>query len=166
MSHPAATPTPEQPKKTSNNIFYRLMLGNGQLAQIVRFGMVGGMATVIQYGMYVVFVGPVGVPPVVSTMISYAISFIFNFFLSNYFTFHSRPSTLRGIGFTLSHLINMGLQVGMVAIFAQIMSKELALLPAMAICIPLNYLLVRFALTSAFMDRLSQHFADFRKKNR
>lgn len=164
MSHTAATQESEQPKKPGHHIFHRLMRGDGQLAQIVRFGMVGGMVTLIQYGVYVVFVGPVGVPAVLSTMISYAISFIFNFFLSNYFTFHSRPNALRGIGFTLSHLINMGLQVGMVAIFQQIMSKELALLPAMAVCIPLNYLLVRFALTSAFMDRLSQRLADLRKK--
>ena len=81
MSHTAATQESEQPKKPGNNIFHRLMRGDGQLAQIVRFGMVGGMATLIQYGVYVVFVGPVGVPAVLSTMISYAISFILNRFV-------------------------------------------------------------------------------------
>lgn len=126
---------------------------DNRLAEIIRFGLVGGIATAVQYGLYVVFVHAVGTTPVVSTIISYAISFILNFFLSNYFTFHSSPSTLKGIGFTISHLINMGMQVGLVAIFKGIVGPTLALLPALAICIPVNYLMVRFALTSKFFDR-------------
>lgn len=123
------------------------------MSEIIRFGIVGGAATLIQYGMYVVFVNAVGTPATVSTIISYAISFIFNFFLSNYFTFHSSPNALKGIGFTVSHLINMGMQVGFVAIFTGIVGKTLALLPALGICIPCNYLMVRFSLTSKFFDK-------------
>lgn len=112
--------------------------------------MVGGFATVLQYGIYIVFVHAVfnGGKAVVATLISYAISFIANFFLSSYFTFHTRPNAKKGLGFTLSHLINMGLQIGLVAIFKGIVGSTLALLPALAICIPVNYLLVRFAFTS------------------
>lgn len=112
--------------------------------------MVGGLATVLQYGIYVVFVHAVfnGGKAVVATLISYAISFVANFFLSSYFTFHTRPNAKKGLGFTLSHLINMGLQTGLVAIFKGIVGPTLALLPALAICIPVNYFLVRFAFTS------------------
>lgn len=124
-----------------------------RVAEIIRFGLVGGLATVVQYGLYVVFVNAVGTTAVVSTLISYAISFVLNFFLSNYFTFHSSPNALKGLGFTLSHLINMGMQVGLVAIFKGIVGPTLALLPALGICIPLNYLMVRFALTSKFFER-------------
>lgn len=118
--------------------------------EILRFGLVGGLATLLQYGIYVVFVLCVfgGHKAVVATIISYAISFIANFFLSNYFTFHTRPTVGGGIGFTLSHIINMGLQVGLVAIFKGLVGPTLALIPAMAICVPCNYLLVRFALTN------------------
>lgn len=137
------------------NRLIRLITGSGRLSEIIRFGLVGGLATVIQYGVYVVFVTAVKVPAVPSTMISYAISFLCNFFLSNYFTFHTRPNAIKGVGFALSHLINMGLQVGLVAIFKGIVGATLALLPAMVICIPVNYTLVRFALTSKFMDRIS-----------
>lgn len=124
-----------------------------RVAEIIRFGLVGGLATIVQYGLYVVFVNAVGTTAVVSTLISYAISFVLNFFLSNYFTFHSSPNALKGLGFTLSHLINMGMQVGLVAIFKGIVGPTLALLPALGICIPLNYLMVRFALTSKFFER-------------
>lgn len=126
----------------------KLITGKGRLSEIIRFGMVGGFATALQYGMYVVFADAVGLTAVVSTIISYAISFIFNFILSNLFTFHTRPNALKGLGFLASHAINMGLQVGLVAVFNIFLDKTLALLPAMVICVPVNYLLVRFALTN------------------
>lgn len=94
-----------------------IVTGEGRLSEIVRFGIVGGVATVLQYIIYIVFVNAVGVPAVVSTIISYAISFIYNFIFSNIFTFHTKPNAKKGIGFALSHLINLGLQTGLVAIF-------------------------------------------------
>ncbi len=130
--------------------FKEIINGDTKLAEFLRFAMVGGVATVLQYGIYVVFVHAVfnGGKAVVASLISYAISFVANFLLSNYFTFHKHPNAKRGIGFTLSHLINMGMQTGLVAIFKGIVGPTLALLPAIGICVPINYFLVRFALTS------------------
>lgn len=152
-----STPTLSKTKReriTQSRIL-RLITGDSRLSELIRFGIVGGLATLIQYGVYVVFVAAVKVAAVPSTMISYAISFVCNFLLSNYFTFHTRPNAVKGLGFALSHLINMGLQVGLVAIFKELVGPILALLPAMAVCIPVNYCLVRFALKSRHMDRLS-----------
>lgn len=136
----------------------QIINGNNRISEIIRFGLVGGLATVIQYIVYVLFVDAVDIPAVAATMVSYAISFIFNFILSNYFTFHTKPNAKKGAGFAISHLINMGLQVGLVAIFKGLVGDTLALLPAMAICIPVNYLMVRFALTS-------KHFKSKSEKN-
>lgn len=129
--------------------------GSSRISEILRFGIVGGLATLIQYGVYVVFVDAVGVKAVPSTLISYGISFIFNYILSSYFTFHKKPSAHNIIGFICSHAVNMGMQTGMVAIFKGIVGNTLALLPALGICIPLNYLMVRFAF----------HNNIFKKKN-
>lgn len=126
----------------------KLITADTRMSEIIRFGIVGGIATLLQYGFYVIFVDAVGVKAVPSTLISYALSFIANFFLSSYFTFHSRPTAKKGLGFSMSHLINMGMQTGLVAIFKEFIPATLALLPALAICIPLNYFLVRFAFTS------------------
>lgn len=134
----------------------QMINGENRYSEILRFCMVGGIATLIQYVVYVVFVNAVHVPAVPSTMISYAISFIFNFILSSYFTFHKTPNARNGLGFTLSHLINMGLQTGLVAIFKGIVGPTLALLPALAICIPTNYFLVRFAFTSKYFTSNKQ----------
>ena len=92
----------------------------------------------------------------IATIISYAISFVFNFFLSSYFTFHSSPNAKKGLGFTLSHLFNMGMQTGLVAIFAKIIGPSLAILPAIAISFPINYLLVRFAFTAKIFKGSSE----------
>lgn len=120
----------------------------GKGGEVIRFALVGGLCTLLQYGIYVVFVHAVGVTAVVSTLISYAISFIVNFILSSVFTFHSQANAKKGLAFTASHLINMGMQAGFVAIFKGIVGPTLALLPALAICVPLNYLMVRFAFTN------------------
>ena len=126
----------------------KLINGRSRFSEIIRFGIVGGIATLLQIGLYFVFLHTVGVKPVIATIISYAISFVFNFFLSSYFTFHSSPNAKKGLGFTLSHLFNMGMQTGLVAIFKNIMPPTFAILPALAICIPANYFMVRFALTN------------------
>lgn len=125
----------------SNNI----LKSKDKKSEAIRFIIVGGLATLLQYGIYVVFVNAVGVSAVVSTLISYAISFVANFFLSSYFTFQSNPNARKGIAFTLSHLINMGMQTGLVAIFKGLVGGTLALLPALAICVPVNFFLVRYA---------------------
>lgn len=122
--------------------------GNSRKSEMLRFCIVGGFATVLQYVIYIACVSGLGVSAEASTLISYAVSFVFNFVLSTFFTFHTHPTAKKGVGFTLSHLVNMGLQTVMVAIFEDITGPELALLPAMAISVPVNYMLVRYALTS------------------
>ncbi len=133
------------------------MKSRSKKAEVLRFAMVGGFCTVLQYGLYVVFVHAVKVPPVVSTLISYAISFVANFFLSSFFTFKSDPNAKKGLAFTLSHLINMGMQTGLVAIFKGIVGPTLALLPALAICVPLNFFMVRFAFKGKWFENKNKN---------
>lgn len=120
----------------------------GRKAEVVRFVLVGGFCTLLQYGMYVLFLQAVGVSAVVSAIISYIISFVANFLLSSFFTFRSDPNAKKGLAFAISHLVNMGMQTGLVAVFKGIVGPTLALLPALAICVPLNYFMVRFAFKS------------------
>lgn len=131
----------------------KFITSDSKVAEILRFCIVGGLATVIQYGIYVVFVDVVGVKAVPSTIISYTLSFILNYFLSSYFTFNKRPTAHNLLGFIGSHAVNMGMQTGIVAIFKGIVGDTLALLPAFAICIPLNYLMVRFAFHNNIFKR-------------
>ena len=130
-----------------------LLKSNTKAGEIIRFGIVGSFSTLLQYLFYLLLAEVVGLSAVVSTPVSYLLSFVFNFILTSYFTFQSRPSTLRGVGFTLSHLVNMGLQTLLVALFSPHIGKSLALLPAMLICIPVNFLLIRFVFKSHIFNK-------------
>ena len=145
--------------KSIREIATEKVKGESRFDEILRFAITGGIATVLQYGIYVVFVDAVGVKAVPSQLISYVLSFIANFFLSAYFTFRAKPTGGRGLGFILSHLVNMGLQTGLVAIFKGIVGSTLALLPAMAICIPVNYIMVRTVFKSKVFMPASQRKA-------
>ncbi|MGM9716290.1 MAG: GtrA family protein [Prevotella sp.] len=117
-------------------------------AEVIRYVLVGGLATAIQYVGYLLAVSLCLLSVIVSTVVSYGISFVANFFLSNLFTFQTHPNKKKMFSFMASHMVNLGLQVFLVTMFANIVGKEYALIPAMLICIPVNFLLVRFALTN------------------
>ena len=113
--------------------------------EIFRFGIVGCIAVLIQYGCYWLLLSWLNHS--VSMTIAYLISFTFNFFASTYFTFKVKATKKRGAGFALSHLINYCLQIVTLNIFIAIgVSKTLAPIPMFAICVPVNFLLVRFFL--------------------
>ena len=120
----------------------------GKRGEMLRFVLVGGFCTLLQYGFYVLFVHVAGISVLASTVISYLLSLVANFFLSSLFTFRSGPTVRNGLGFALSHLINLGMQTGLVAVFKGLNGATYALLPALAICVPLNFLLVRYAFRS------------------
>jgi len=116
-----------------------------QIGEIVRFGIVGGVATLIQYGVYLLML--YAVSPTLSNTIGYAVSFLFNFLASTRYTFKVKTNARHGAGFALSHLINYGLQIVMLHLFMALgFSEKLAPVPMFCVCVPINFLLVRFFL--------------------
>ena len=116
-----------------------------QIGEIVRFGIVGGVATLIQYGVYLLML--YAVSPTLSNTICYAVSFLFNFVASTRYTFKVKTNARHGAGFALSHLINYGLQIVMLHLFMALgFSEKLAPVPMFCVCVPINFLLVRFFL--------------------
>ena len=77
--------------------------------------------------------------------IGYALSFICNFYLTSYFTFKSKATVKRGLGFGIAHLVNYLLQMAFLNLFIWLGVKaEWAPIPVYMIVIPINFLLVRF----------------------
>ena len=117
-----------------------------RILQLLRFGLVGVLATGIHYGIYWIFLKWLN--PTLAYSIGYAISFIFNFFLSSYFTFKIRPDIKKGIGFAFSHGINYLLHISLLNIFLYLgLPTTLAPIPVFAIVVPVNFILVQTALT-------------------
>lgn len=64
------------------------------------------------------------------------------------FTFRTKPSTKKGIGFAFSHLINYGMHIGLLNLFLWIgISADLAPIRVFCIAVPLNFIIVFFFLT-------------------
>lgn len=119
-----------------------------KLGEIIRFGIVGVLATALHYGIYL---GLLWVWPSMNVSVAYSIgylvSFVGNFLASNYFTFRTKPTTEKGVGFALSHGVNYLLHMILLNFFLWLgLSDEWAPVPVFCIVIPINFLLVRFVL--------------------
>ena len=120
-----------------------------KFGEILRFGIVGAIAALLQYGVYLAM--PIITSPGVANTIGYIISFIFNFIASTHYTFKVKANAKRGLGFALSHVVNYLLQTLTLLLFIYIgVPKAYAPIPMFCICVPVNFILVRYFLTKKF----------------
>ena len=77
--------------------------------EFIRFTFVGIGATFINYVIYFFIVKILNAS--IAFSIGYLVSFFFNFWLSAKFTFKTDATVKRGLGFSLSHLLNYVLQM-------------------------------------------------------
>lgn len=118
-----------------------------KVKEFIRFGIVGCFATFIHYGIYLIL--NLWINTTIAYSIGYGISFLGNFYLSNKFTFKTKPTIKKGIGFGLSHFINYLLQVILLSIFIKLgIPDRYAPIPVFCIAVPVNFLMVRFVLKS------------------
>ncbi len=127
-----------------------------QLGEIARFGIVGLTATLLQYAIYWLLIQLVSddltatrqhVWSSVAMTVGYVVSFVFNFFASTRFTFRVKANAKKGAGFLFSHVVNYLLQMLTLNLFLWLgVPKTLAPIPMFCVCVPVNFLLVRFFL--------------------
>ena len=116
-----------------------------RLHEPVRFAIVGCIATAVHYGIYLILC--LVMVPWLAYSIGFALSFVLNFYLSNVFTFRTRPTVKGGLGFVASHVINYCLHIALLQTFLSIgLDEKIAPLAVFSIVIPINFLLVRTAL--------------------
>ncbi len=115
--------------------------------EIIRFCIVGILATGIHYGIYLLLNQFILVWLAYS--IGYAVSFVFNFYLTSIFTFKEKATVRKGIGFVISHLVNYCLHILFLSLFIWMGVREnYAPILVYLIVIPINFLLVRFVFKS------------------
>lgn len=111
--------------------------------EIVRFGIVGVVATALHYGIYWLLNDLMNVN--VAYTLGYFISFVVNYLLSARFTFRRKKSVKNGFGFGVAHVFNYLLQICLLNLFIWLgVSKSQAPVPVYCIAIPTNFLIVRF----------------------
>lgn len=127
-----------------------------QLGEVIRFGIVGVTATLLQYFIYWLLLrlaihwdveAGTHTLSTVAMTIGYVVSFIYNFIASTRFTFRVKANARRGAGFLFSHVVNYSLQMLTLNLFLLLgISKQWAPIPMFCVCVPINFLLVRFFL--------------------
>ena len=111
--------------------------------EFIRFGIVGGLCTALNYGIYYLLQLYINVN--IAYTLGYVLSFMANFYLTSYFTFGTTPSWKKLIGMGGAHAVNYALHILLLNLFLRIgISQEWAPIPVFAIAIPVNFLLVRF----------------------
>ena len=129
------------------NLIKRVSNDSGKLFEFFRFGVVGLLATGLHYGLYLLLLTLLN--PNIAYTIGYATSLMMNFFLSNFFTFKTKPTITKGIGFGISHGINYLLHILLLNFFLWLkIPEKWAPLPVFALVVPINFLLVRTVLKS------------------
>lgn len=120
-----------------------MKVAKNSLLEVIRFGLVGVFATLLHYGLYWLLSHWINYN--IAYTIGYGLSFVCNFFLTSYFTFKSKATIKRGIGFSGAHLFNYLFQMLLLNIFIHIgVSQTMSPIPVYAIAIPVNFLMVRF----------------------
>ena len=116
-----------------------------QLGEVMRFAIVGVIATLLQYAIYWLLIH--WLSPTLAMTVGYGVSFVFNFIASTRYTFRVEASAKHGAGFALSHAVNYVLQISVLNLALWMgVPKTWAPIPTFCICVPVNFVLVRFFL--------------------
>lgn len=101
------------------------------IEQILKFGVVGIIATVIDFGMLYVLSQPLGMDPVISAGISFCVSLVFNYVASMRYVFTHREDMSRSREFVIFLVLSL---IGL-AINEAIMAAGVAVLGNSALAV-------------------------------
>lgn len=121
----------------------RQQLNRQNLSEAIRFGIVGVIATALQASVYYLLTKHTGHN--LALFFSYAVSLAVNFLLTTCFTFRVKATRRRGVGFLASHAVNFLLQFLVLNFSISIVGidKQMAIIPVLVVCVPVNFLLIR-----------------------
>ena len=116
---------------------------NNTRSQFLRFCINGVVAAAIHYGVYYLLQLWTDVNIAYTT--GYLVSFVINFFATNYFTFHTTPTWKNFIGFATSHIVNYVLHIVLFNIFLKMGIHRLVAPPlVMIVAMLVQFTILRF----------------------
>ena len=111
--------------------------------EALRFVLVGIFATLLHYGIYLLL--NIWMNASVAYTLGYVVSFVFNFYLTTYFTFRTTPSWHKLAGLGGTHVVNYLLHILLLNLYLALgIPEALAPIPVYAVAIPVTFLLARF----------------------
>ncbi len=117
----------------------------GKIGEIFRFGITGVVSTLATYLFYYIFL--YWFNPTISFTIAYLIAMAVNYIMTTNYTFKVKANKKNAAGFVVSNVINYLLCTLFLNFFIWIgVSEKLAPIPMYVICIPINFMIVRFVM--------------------
>ena len=116
-----------------------------QIKEAVRFGFVGVGSTLFTYFIY--FLLDDILNPSIAYVIGYVAGIIVNYIFNTLFTFKTNYSVKKVTWFLICHGMNLALSLALLNAFVFWgVPKDFAPIPMYAICIPINFFMVRYFL--------------------
>lgn len=132
-----------QLRKKSGNMNKESFIRRETLGEIIRFVLVGGLATLLHWLLYWLLLLVMDV--YVAYTLAYIISFLFNFLATSYITFRSHPTWTRLGGMVAAHAVNYVVHMILLAIMLSLgVPERWAPIPVFCVAVPINFLMVRF----------------------
>lgn len=129
---------------------------NKSTNEIIRFGIVGVVATIFHYVIYWLLLKKL--PVNIAYTIGYVLSFLCNFVLTSYFTFKVHLTLARLLRFGLSHVLNWLVQICLLNILLCIgVSKMWVPVPVILSSFP-----ICFFMTSYAMKHVSHNYKEIK----
>lgn len=128
---------------------FQEIFNSPKLKEFIRFCLVGGLATILHYGIYLLLIKVITFDVVWWTNLAYTfgyvISWFVNLYLTAHFTFKKDVTFKRSVGFAFSHFVNYLLHMLLLNLYLKWgISKEFAPIFVYLVAVPVNFLLVRF----------------------
>lgn len=113
--------------------------------EVIRFIITGVVSTLTTYVVYWVLLPFLNHS--VAFLVGYIVAVIVNYIMTTSFTFKVKATKKNGLGFIVSNIINFILSEAFLNLFIYLgVSKQWAPIPMYAICIPINFLIVRYVM--------------------
>jgi len=125
-----------------------VLLRNPKIQEFIRFCIVGVFATLVHYGIYLALlkIWQTNLELLVNIYysIGYAVGFVCNLFLSAHFTFKTKVTIRKSLGFACTNVVNYVLHLIFLNLFLWIgVNEQWAPIPTFCCVIPINFILVR-----------------------
>ena len=129
-----------------------------KMAQFFRFCVNGGVSAGIHYGVYVLAMQFMQID--VAYSVGYIVSFVYNYFLTCYWTFHARPTWMRLVGFAGGHGVNYLIHVVLFHLLTVWgVHRLIAPVLVLMVAVPTNFLILRYVYRTKKRNEKGDDFA-------
>ena len=128
-----------------NSIKNVISQNRDKIGEILRFGLTGVVSTLATYLFYYIFLNWLN--PTISFTLAYLIAMVINYLMTTSFTFKVKANKKNAFGFVVSNAINYLLCALFLNFFIWMgVLEQLAPIPMYMVCIPINFLIVRYVM--------------------